>query len=78
MNGSTNPMYVVNPEFFTFFPPTPSNNIQILLPPRAVQVAADRQMEPDVFYCLELLENTGICVVPGFGVGQKPGTYHFR
>jgi alanine transaminase len=24
------------------------------------------------------LENTGICVVPGSGIGQIPGTYHFR
>ncbi|MDX9857922.1 MAG: aminotransferase class I/II-fold pyridoxal phosphate-dependent enzyme [candidate division Zixibacteria bacterium] len=29
-------------------------------------------------YCLALLEKTGICVVPGSGFGQKPGTYHFR
>jgi len=29
-------------------------------------------------YCLELLEATGICVVPGSGFGQKPGTHHFR
>lgn len=29
-------------------------------------------------YCLKLLEETGICVVPGSGFGQKPHTYHFR
>jgi len=29
-------------------------------------------------YCLKLLEETGICVVPGSGFGQKPGTFHFR
>lgn len=29
-------------------------------------------------YCLDLLEETGICVVPGSGFGQKPGTFHFR
>jgi aspartate/methionine/tyrosine aminotransferase len=29
-------------------------------------------------YCLELLESTGICVVPGTGFGQLPGTHHFR
>ncbi|MBI4802139.1 MAG: hypothetical protein HY796_06410 [Elusimicrobia bacterium] len=29
-------------------------------------------------YCLRLLEETGICVVPGSGFGQKPGTLHFR
>ena len=29
-------------------------------------------------YCFDLLESTGICVVPGSGFGQKPGTFHFR
>jgi aspartate/methionine/tyrosine aminotransferase len=29
-------------------------------------------------YCLALLEQTGICVVPGSGFGQRPGTFHFR
>jgi alanine transaminase len=32
----------------------------------------------DTEYCLALLEETGICVVPGSGFGQKPGTFHFR
>jgi aspartate/methionine/tyrosine aminotransferase len=29
-------------------------------------------------YCLALLEETGVCVVPGSGFGQRPGTFHFR
>jgi alanine transaminase len=32
----------------------------------------------DAEYCLALLEQTGICVVPGTGFGQIPGTAHFR
>jgi aspartate/methionine/tyrosine aminotransferase len=32
----------------------------------------------DSEYCLALLEETGICVVPGSGFGQAPGTWHFR
>jgi aspartate/methionine/tyrosine aminotransferase len=32
----------------------------------------------DCDYCMELLEETGICVVPGSGFGQQPGTLHFR
>lgn len=32
----------------------------------------------DSAYCLALLEETGICVVPGSGFGQLPGTLHFR
>lgn len=32
----------------------------------------------DFDYCMSLLEETGICVVPGSGFGQLPGTLHFR
>jgi aspartate/methionine/tyrosine aminotransferase len=32
----------------------------------------------DVDYCMALVEQTGICVVPGTGFGQVPGTAHFR
>ncbi len=32
----------------------------------------------DSEYCMALLEATGICVVPGTGFGQIPGTAHFR
>jgi aspartate/methionine/tyrosine aminotransferase len=32
----------------------------------------------DEDYCFELLESTGLCVVPGTGFGQLPGTAHFR
>jgi aspartate/methionine/tyrosine aminotransferase len=32
----------------------------------------------DEAYCLALLEETGICVVPGSGFGQEEGTWHFR
>ncbi len=32
----------------------------------------------DTDYCMAMLEETGICVVPGSGFGQLPGTLHFR
>jgi len=32
----------------------------------------------DEQYCMALLEQTGVCVVPGSGFGQKEGTAHFR
>jgi aspartate/methionine/tyrosine aminotransferase len=32
----------------------------------------------DSSYCFDLLEKTGICVVPGSGFGQRAGTFHFR
>jgi alanine transaminase len=38
----------------------------------------DYEARRDSAYCLALLEETGICVVPGSGFGQEPGTLHFR
>lgn len=35
-------------------------------------------MEPDLFYCLCVLENTGIVLVPGSGFRQEEGSHHFR
>ena len=32
----------------------------------------------DEEYCMALLESTGVCVVPGTGFGQSPGSSHFR
>ncbi len=53
--------------------------------PQGVDVAsmspAERQSyeaKRDSDYCMALLEETGICVVPGSGFGQLPGTLHFR
>ncbi|VDL32851.1 unnamed protein product [Hymenolepis diminuta] len=51
---------------------------QIRLPPKAIAAAKEKGVEPDFFYCLNLLEEKGICFVPGSGFGQQPGTYHFR
>lgn len=51
---------------------------QFKLPPKAVEEAKKRNQAPDAFYAFELLENTGICIVPGSGFGQQPGTFHFR
>ncbi|PHH90600.1 hypothetical protein CDD83_3206 [Cordyceps sp. RAO-2017] len=50
----------------------------IRLPPRAVAAAAAEGRPADDFYCLRLLEATGICVIPGSGFGQADGTLHFR
>lgn len=51
---------------------------QINLPQKAVEAAKKAKRSPDAFYCMALLEKTGICVVPGNGFGQKEGTLHFR
>jgi len=37
-----------------------------------------KPVQPDMFWSLKLLEETGIIVVPGSGFGQVPGTNHFR
>jgi alanine transaminase len=50
----------------------------ITIPPKAIEAAKQAGRVPDMFYCLELLANTGICVVPGSGFGQREGTFHFR
>jgi alanine transaminase len=48
------------------------------LPPKAIAKAKEAGQAPDVFYAFQLLENTGICIIPGSGFGQRPNTYHFR
>ncbi|KAJ8667469.1 hypothetical protein QAD02_009132 [Eretmocerus hayati] len=51
---------------------------RIDLPEKVIKAAKAAGQEPDVFYAFKLLEATGICVIPGSGFGQRPGTYHFR
>jgi len=51
---------------------------QIMLPEKAIAAAKEAGQAPDVFYAFNLLESTGICIIPGSGFGQRPGTYHFR
>mmetsp|Transcript_8480 Transcript_8480/g.10762 ORF Transcript_8480/g.10762 Transcript_8480/m.10762 type:complete len:455 (-) Transcript_8480:257-1621(-) len=48
------------------------------IPPLAVAAARKRNLQPDAFYALNLLEATGLVVVPGSGFGQLNGTWHFR
>jgi len=51
---------------------------RITIPQKAIDAAKAKGQQADTFYAFELLENTGICIVPGSGFGQYPGTYHFR
>ncbi|KAA1122776.1 hypothetical protein PGTUg99_008566 [Puccinia graminis f. sp. tritici] len=48
------------------------------LPTKAHQAAEQAGLPVDEFYCMELLNKTGICIIPGSGFGQEPGTFHFR
>lgn len=51
---------------------------QITLPAKAQEAALAEGRKPDEYYCLRLLDATGICVVPGSGFGQREGSWHFR
>ncbi|XP_072364023.1 alanine aminotransferase 2-like isoform X2 [Scyliorhinus torazame] len=51
---------------------------RIEIPAKAIEEAKLRHQEPDLFYCLKLLEETGHLVIPGKVFGQRNGTYHFR
>ncbi|ODQ56014.1 PLP-dependent transferase [Saitoella complicata NRRL Y-17804] len=51
---------------------------RLTLPQKALDAAAEAGKTPDAFYCLQLLDATGVCMVPGSGFGQKEGTIHLR
>mmetsp|Transcript_31728 Transcript_31728/g.53523 ORF Transcript_31728/g.53523 Transcript_31728/m.53523 type:complete len:485 (+) Transcript_31728:57-1511(+) len=50
----------------------------ITLPAKSVEAAKALGVEADAMYCMQLLEATGIVLVPGSGFGQAPNTLHFR
>jgi len=50
----------------------------IAMPQKWLDACKGRGVPADTQYCLDLLDATGICVVPGSGFGQVDGTYHFR
>jgi alanine transaminase len=54
---------------------------EIKMSEKAVKKAGDEGRKPDEYYCLRLLDATGICVVPGSGFGKMPsddGTIFLR
>ncbi|MGA9118717.1 MAG: aminotransferase class I/II-fold pyridoxal phosphate-dependent enzyme [Bacteroidota bacterium] len=61
--------------FVRFELPPPAVDRKVSMTPDEIREA---EAERDSAYCLALLEETGICVVPGSGFGQEPGTFHFR
>ncbi|PWN36747.1 putative alt1-alanine aminotransferase [Meira miltonrushii] len=53
----------------------------IKLPQKAMEKAKEEKRKPDEYYCLRLLDATGICVVPGGGFGKvakEDGTIFLR
>ncbi len=55
-------------------PADASLDVHAMTPRQRMEYEASR----DETYCMAMLEETGICVVPGSGFGQMPGTLHFR
>jgi alanine transaminase len=51
---------------------------RIHLTQKAIAAADKAGKTPDMFYALRLLDETGICVTPGSGFGQKDGEQHYR
>jgi hypothetical protein len=51
---------------------------RITLPPAFIAEAKRLNKAPDVLYCLQLLEETGLSCVPGSGFRQVEGTFHIR
>jgi alanine transaminase len=51
---------------------------KIDIPQKAVEEAKKQNIAPDMLYVLEMLDQTGVCCVPGSGFLQEEGTYHFR
>ena len=48
------------------------------LPPGVIKASQELGYSPDTLYSLDLLQSTGICVVPASGFGQKEGRFGFR
>lgn len=51
---------------------------RIRLPARACEAARKAGKAPDAFYALAMLDDTGICTIPGSGFGQQEGEWHYR
>jgi aspartate/methionine/tyrosine aminotransferase len=50
----------------------------VKLPKAYVKAAKELGKEPDTLYCIEVLKELGVIMVPGNGFGQRKGTYHYR
>jgi len=51
---------------------------KVELPPKFIEEAERLGKKPDFLWAKYMLEEAGVCVIPGSGFGQKPNTYHFR
>jgi len=51
---------------------------KVELPPKFIEEAERLGKKPDFLWAKHMLEEAGVCVIPGSGFGQQPNTYHFR
>lgn len=51
---------------------------RFVFPAKLVEAAEAKGEHPEDMYCLALLEQTGVCLVPGWGFGEAEGTHHVR
>ncbi|CAM9412512.1 unnamed protein product [Chrysoparadoxa australica] len=51
---------------------------RVHFPPKAEEAAKAAGIPVDELYCLEMLKETGVIMVPGSGFQQEEGTYHLR
>ncbi len=54
------------------------DGINLVPPMGAFYAFPSIDVEDDNHFCKNLLQETGVVVVPGTGFGQKPGSHHFR
>ncbi len=50
---------------------------QLKFTDKFLEHAKSQNLQADTLYCLMLLKETGICVVPGSGFDQVDGTWHY-
>lgn len=51
---------------------------RVHFPPKSIEAAKRAGRNVDVFYAYRLLEEYGVCIVPGSVFGHKPSAYHIR
>ncbi|OGU59072.1 MAG: aminotransferase [Ignavibacteria bacterium GWF2_33_9] len=54
------------------------DGISLVQPEGAFYAFASIDVKDDTHFCTQLLQETGVVLVPGSGFGQKPGSHHFR
>ena len=54
------------------------DGIDLVKPQGAFYAYASIQVKDDSHFCMELLKETGVVVVPGSGFGKKEGSNYFR